>query len=106
MVKKRTTLSFDVDVAVEEREGYFAATTNPFAITVYSDKEDKAEKRALKAVSFLLSQHDKTPQELSDYLNRMGVKHVLSSSEMEAVCRYPVVRSCRRELRVEVSSCV
>ena len=38
-VPKTVALGLDVTVAVEERDGYFAATTKPFAITVYDDTE-------------------------------------------------------------------
>ena len=44
----------DVRIKTEQREGYFAARTMPFAITAYGGTEDKAEKRAIMGVEFYL----------------------------------------------------
>lgn len=100
MTKVKRTLSFDVEVKVEEREGYFAASTNPFAITAYDDTEGKAEERAVQAVTLLLGKYSSTTEELSNYLNRMGVKHTVRTEELPER-RHTIVRECRRELRVE-----
>ncbi len=95
-------LSFYVDVVVEERENYFAATTKPFAITVYGNSEEEAEEKALKAVGLLLEGYSKPLKKLGDYLSRMGVKHAIA--EGGALRRHrPIVRECRREMRLEAA---
>jgi len=101
MTRLKRTLRFDLEVTVEERDGYFAASTKPFAITAYGDTTDEAEKRALKATSLLLIKHSTTPGELGNYLSRFGVKHILGTA-VETTQRYPVVRECRQEIRLEV----
>ena len=100
MASTNTTLSFDMKVKVEQRKGYFAARTNPFAITVYSDNKNEAEERALHAVKFLLDQHYGTLEDLSSYLNSKGVKHTWGI-ETEPKPRH-LVRECKQEVRVEV----
>jgi len=93
-----STLGLKVEVLTEEREGYFAASTNPFAITVYGETEDEAEKRALDAVILLLNNYLSTHKQLSDYLNRMGVKHSIVDYKIN---RRQVVRESKREIRLE-----
>jgi len=96
----RNVLSLEVRVRVEEREGYYAAPTVPFAITVYGNTEDEAERRALEATEILLRRHSKTTVALSAYLNKMDIKHVVSS-EPRPEWRHSIVRECTREMRVE-----
>ncbi len=67
-------LGFNLNVAIERRDGYFAATTKPFAITVYGDSEEEAHKRAIEAVLLLLKKYDKTQIELTEYLKCRGVE--------------------------------
>ena len=43
-----------VTVVTEQRKGYFAAITNPLAITAYGNTKEEATKRAIQAV-FLLA---------------------------------------------------
>lgn len=100
MKKVKQVLSFSVDVRVEEREGYFAATTTPFAITTYGKTDEEAEKRALKAINLSLDRHSKSLDELSNYLNHLSVQHsVHVQGSMEF--RRPIVRECRREMHIE-----
>ena len=101
MVTKRAGLSFDVEVTTEQRNGYFASRTKPFAVTVYAQTENEAEERAMQAIILLLRQHMKTRGELSDYLNQKNVKHVLHS-EAALQRPSPVIRTSRREMRLEV----
>lgn len=101
MATSKRTLSFDVTVKVEEREGYYVASTVPFALTVYGKSEDEAEKRALSAVKLLMSKYKKTHKDMSRYLNRRNVKHVISD-EKTPERHWPVVRNCTQELRLEV----
>ena len=42
-----------MEIKVELRDGYYAAITNPFALTAYGDTEEQAEKRASCAVDLL-----------------------------------------------------
>ena len=69
-------VDFDVEVTVERREDYFAARTNPFAITAYGRSKGKATERALDAVKFLLRQYSKTQEQLCAYLDRRGVVYI------------------------------
>lgn len=71
-------VSFDVSVHVEKRDTCWAATTSPFAITVYSDDRHKAEERALKAVGLLL---DSQSGAIAEFLAKLRVKHLISVSE-------------------------
>lgn len=50
----KTTSGFEFEVTVEQREGYFAARTKPFAITVYGNTAEEAENRAVQAVELKL----------------------------------------------------
>jgi hypothetical protein len=99
----RRSVSFDLEINVEQRENYFAAMTNPFAITAYGDSEDEAEKRALQAVGILLKVRSK---DLSTYLNKLGVKHLTEDTTLPEPTSFNrprnIVRECRREMRVEV----
>lgn len=101
MATGKTVLSFDVEVETEQRNGYFAARTKPFAVTVYAKTEHKAEERALGAVMLLLEQYMKTPGGLSTYFNQKNVKHVVSH-EVDPQRPYPLLRTCRKEMRLEV----
>jgi len=101
MATKKIVLSLDVEVETEQRNGYFASRTKPFAITVYAQKEYEAEMRAMEAIELLLRQYAKTPNKLSTYLNLKNVKHVLYS-EVGSTVPYPAVRTCKTEMRLEV----
>lgn len=71
------TVRFEWVVTVEERDGYFAASTEPFAVTVYGDTAEAAEERALRAVTMMLKKHTTEPGGLHQYLNKVGVMHVV-----------------------------
>ncbi len=103
MPKSKVTLSFDLEVVVEEREDYFVASTSPFAITVYGDTAEKAEHRALKAVDLLLSKYSDNTEILGTYLNHLRVKHVLYTDE-EREYRPTIVRECKQEMRRQVEA--
>ena len=90
--------SFDLDIKVEERDGYYAAVTSPFALTAYGDTEEQAEKRVLRAVDLLLEQRAKKVGELDKYLNHRGVKFSVSN---EAIRPNLVVRNCKMEKNIE-----
>jgi len=102
MAKLRGFLRFDIQVTVEEREGYFAAFTQPFAITTYGDTQQKAEERALRAVLLLAGRHSKTPGELSEYLNRFDIKHLLATKKVGTKKHHPVVRESKQEVQFRV----
>ena len=102
--KKVVMLRLEVSTKVEEREGYFAAITDPFAVVAYGDTPEKAEKRAFEALDLLLQQHSKTPKEMSAYLTRFGVKHLMVSDVMPER-RFKVVRECKREIQLEEFAC-
>lgn len=103
MATKKTTIKLNMRVETREREGYFASTTKPFAITVYGNKESETEERAIKAVMLLLRQHGKIPHGLSDYLTRRDVKHIMYTEE-EPVRTHSVIRTCSKEMKVEVGA--
>lgn len=101
---KKVSLKFELNVTVEEREGYFAAITKPFAITIYGTTPEEADKRVDEAIEFFLRPHSGTPKELSDYLNRMGVKHVIITEALEK--RHPTILwECKRDMQVEAPVC-
>lgn len=101
MAKKETTLSFNVETTTEERDGYFASRTEPFALTAYGKNEEEAERRVKQALLLLLRQYANTPKQLSDYLNQKGVKHVIRTESDSA--RFPkLVRTYREEMMVKV----
>jgi len=95
------TVEFDLSIKTEQCEEYYAAKTNPFAITVYGDSEEEAEERALQAVGLLLKKYSSTSNEMHDFLNHRGVKHILSIEERTGQQR-PLVRECKHEMRLEV----
>jgi len=103
MPRAKLTLGFELIIEVQQREGYFAARTNPFALTAYGKTEDEAEQRALGAVYFLLKQYPKTPKDLTEYFNKRHVKHT-ASLEVEGALkrRHVITRECKREMKVEV----
>lgn len=105
MAEVKTILKLDVEVETEQRSNCFAAKTKPFAITVYAKTEHEAEERALKAVMFLLRQYSKTSNELRDYLTQKNVKHIISH-EIKLQRPYPVLRTCKKEMRLEVPASV
>ena len=102
-LRGKMTLMFDMHVRVEEREGYFAASTRPFAITAYGNSEDKAERRAVEAVLLLLKKYSKTPDDMSAYLNRMGVKHIMYPEEALGR-RHAITRESTKEVRLPVGA--
>lgn len=102
MATRKTILKFDMELETEERKGYFAARTKPFAITAYGDTEGAAEERAVQAVLLLVRQYVKTPSKLSDFLTNRGVKHVVHEEVKETERHPPIIRSSKREMRVEV----
>lgn len=67
------SVEFELAVLVEKREETeWAATTTPFAITMYGASADEARERALQAVLALLDRHEDDP---SAYLERRNVPH-------------------------------
>jgi hypothetical protein len=48
-----------VTVTVENRQTYFAATTNPYALTAYANSEQGAKERALEMVNLWHANHPK-----------------------------------------------
>ncbi len=102
MATKKIILKFDMELETEEREGYFAARTKPFAITTYGDTELAAEERATQAVLFLVRQYAETPNKLVDFLTHRGVKHIVHEEVKETERHFPIVRSSKREMQVEV----
>lgn len=102
MATRKIILKFDMELETEQREGYFATRAMPFAITAYGDTDEKAEQRAIQAAFLLLDQYSATPSKMSDFLNHRGVKHVIHEEVKGVRQRPPVVRSCRKEMRVEV----
>lgn len=53
MTTRKTVSGLNVEIKTEQREGYFAARTNPFALTVYAKTEHEVEERAIKAIGIL-----------------------------------------------------
>ena len=94
----KRTYSFDLGIKVEERNGYYAAMTSPFALTAYGDTEEQAEKRAVHAVDLLLDHRAKKVGELGEYLNHRGVKFSVSTKVIRPNL---VVKECRVEKNVE-----
>ncbi|MFC1916583.1 hypothetical protein ACFLX1_00395 [Chloroflexota bacterium] len=95
-VKK--TFTFNLEIKVEGRDGYYAAITNPFALTAYGDTEEQAEKRAVCAVDLLLDNRVQKAGELDKYLKHRNVKYSVSTEVMRPNL---VVKECRVEKNVE-----
>lgn len=99
----KVMLELGVNVKVQQREGYFAARTEPFAVTAYGKTEEEAEDRAFQSVLSLLMQYVKTPQEMSDYLNKRRAKHAIyEEAEQTPPRQWQIIRECKRELKMEV----
>jgi len=99
MPTRRSTFSFDLKVKVEKRGNeYFAATTIPFAITVYGKSRVDVDERVKQAVLLLLKQYSKSSSELSEYLNRRKVKHTISQN----IPATQQIVECQEEMRVKV----
>ena len=103
MAVLKHTVSFDLRVQVEERQDYWAARTDPFAITMYGDTGEQAEKRALEAALLLLKKHD---AQLADFLTKHRVHHLVTVEDMpHGVGRTPIVtRESINEVRLEVAA--
>lgn len=95
-------VSLDVEVTVEERKGYFAATCKPFAITEYAKTPSDAEKRVFKVLILLLENHAETLAELSEYLNRFNVKHVTRTGVKKEQHLPRITRECKQEIQVRI----
>lgn len=80
-------VSVDVTLVVEERDGYWSATTDPFALTAYGTSAEHAEERAKDALLFLFKNlsmdadtEEKLREQLTVYLNAHGIKHSIRSN--------------------------
>ncbi len=98
VMEVKKTFSFVLEIRVEEYNGYYVATTSPFALTAYGDTENQAEKRAVDAVDLLLDRRLQKVGELDEYLNHRGVKFSVST---EVIRPNFVVKECRVEKNVE-----
>ena len=76
MAKSGKVLSFQMDIKVEQREGYWAARTDPLAITVYGKTESSALARARKAVDMLLADVIERGA-LKEFLQKRQVHHFI-----------------------------
>lgn len=76
---------YGIILKTEQREGYFATRTTPFGITTYGDTCEKAEQRAIQAVSLLLDRYKATPKTMSDFLNHRGVDKSCQDAIMVAL---------------------
>ena len=63
-------IRFDVEVLVQERYGRWAATTTPFAITMYGATEASARDRAMDAMDQLMLLHR---EDIESFLKKRGV---------------------------------
>ncbi|MDO8749893.1 MAG: hypothetical protein Q7K03_01940 [Dehalococcoidia bacterium] len=90
-------VKLDVELQVSKRDGYWAATTNPFNITVYADSSEKAEQRAVSALLSTLQRHE---HEMTEYLTRLGVKHIITT-QGSALPKPPERRSVKCELELQ-----
>lgn len=77
----KTILVLKLEVSVDQREGYFAASTKPFAITAYGKSIKKAHKRALLAVKLLFDGYSNGSNGLSDFLNHRDIEYTLRTTE-------------------------
>ena len=103
MPHAKVTLELELNIEVQQREGYFAARTDPFAITAYGKTEEEAEKRAVLLLQSLLEQYSKTLQEMFAYLNKRHAKHSVAVEVEGTIPRqWQITRECKRELKVEV----
>lgn len=102
MPKEKVTVSFDMKVMVEDRKGYYAASTDPFFITVFGSNPEEAESRALQAVELLLGRYEKTDEDMTNYLNKRGVKHSMHTERMPQRLS-PIIRRSTQEMRLEVA---
>lgn len=74
------SVEFELAMSVEQREAEWAATTAPFAITMYGASADEARERALQAVLALLDRHK---EDLPAYLTRRNVHHLAKERASE-----------------------
>jgi len=98
----KVMLALEINVKVMQREGYYAAKTEPFAITAYGQTEEEAEERAFQAAHLLMEKYSKTPQELSEYLNKRHAKHTVTVVEQDIPRHRQITRECTREMKLLV----
>lgn len=92
----------DAAVIVEHRDESFAATINPFAITVYGYTADEAEKRAWDGFSLLLRQNASTLETLKNYLDNLNIRYDVRDAVAGDSYTSHITRECRGEISVRV----
>lgn len=95
------SVEFELAMSVEQRDTEWAATTTPFAITMYGASADKARERALKAVLALLDRHK---EDLPTYLTRRNVLHLAKERDVEVQPAedWAPLREARHGVRYEI----
>ena len=51
---KRTIQGTDIEIKTEQRDGYFASRTKPFAITAYGKTKGESQEQALLGIELYL----------------------------------------------------
>ena len=85
--KATVTISFNVSVLLEEREGHWAAYIEPLGTTVYGDTRAGAEKRVKDALDFFLA----NAPDVRRYLDSHSIPHFVTEDDSGPVrLTYPV----------------
>ena len=84
MMTTGRNLSVTFDVAVEERDGHWVATSVPLHITASGDTDEEAVERVANGLKLLLATAGKH-NDLLDYLDRRRITYSVSSGRRVAL---------------------
>ena len=72
-------INFDINIAIEERDGYWAARVDPLGIVVYGRTEKGVQRRAEASLQFLL----KSLPSLPAYLDSHNIPYTVADPDDE-----------------------
>ena len=90
--KQTVTIHFNAQITLEQRESYWAAYIEPFAMTAYGQTREEAERRAEEGLDFCV----RNSPDLRKYLDFHGVPHFVTEDDSG-----PVRRTLPVQARVE-----
>ena len=91
--KKTVTISFNAQVTLEQREGYWAAYIEPFGMTAYGRTREEAESRLKVGVDFFM----KYASDLRKYLDSHGIPHYVTEDDAQMPVRQTLPVTARVE---------
>ena len=94
--KKMVTIHFTAQVTSQQRENYWAAYVEPFAMTAYGETREDAERRLKEGVDFFM----KNAPDLRKYLDSHGVPHYVTEDDAHLPVRQTLPVTARVETPV------